>query len=249
MNSGYLVLDIETILDPNLPLSGDKEREGLPPPPYHSIVCIGVLWLGPDYAVRRIGIIGDNKDEAGVLADFARFVDQHRPVIVTYNGRGFDMPVIAARCLAHGQPLHFYYAGRDVRYRFSTEGHLDLMDYLSDFGAAKRSRLDVTAKLCGMPGKVGVDGKDVGPMVHAGRVEEVKAYCTCDVLQTAGVFLRVQLLRGELTRDAYLVAMRGLMNAASKDARLEPVCEAWDESRLLLGENSTPPAALEDAAQ
>lgn len=249
MNNGFLVLDIETILDANLPIRGDHESEGLPSPPYHSIVCIGVLWLGPGYEVRRIGIIGDQKDEAGVLEDFTRFVDQQRPVVVTYNGRGFDMPVIAARCLAHGQPFHYYYSSRDVRYRFSPDGHLDLMDYLADFGAAKRSRLDITAKLCGMPGKVGVDGKDVGPMVHAGRIEEVKAYCLCDVVQTAGVFLRVQLLRGELTRDAYVAAMRGLMNAAAADERLAPVCDAWDESRLLLGEPLTPELAGERAAQ
>ena len=65
------------------------------------------------------------------------------------------MPVIAARCLRHGIPLKHYYRSRDVRYRFSAEGHLDLMDYVADFGAAKPSKLDVIAKLCGMPGKVG----------------------------------------------------------------------------------------------
>ena len=98
------------------------------------------------------------------------------------------MPVIAARCLRHGIAFGHYYGSRDVRYRFSPEGHLDLMDYLTDFGASRASRLDVIARSIGMPGKVGVEGKDVGPMVHAGKLAEVQAYCLCDVAQTTGVF-------------------------------------------------------------
>ncbi len=232
---GYLVLDIETILDPNLPII-EPANDGLPAPPHHQIVCIGVLWLDADYAVKRLGIIAEDKSEADVLADFARFLDKQRPTLVTYNGRGFDLPVIATRCLEHGQPLVHYYRERDVRYRFSPDGHLDLMDFISDFGAAKRAGLNVMAKLCGMPGKVGVDGKDVGPLIHAGRVDEVRNYCLCDVVQTAGVFLRIQLLRGELSRQEYVAAMAGLMRAALADHRVSAVTHAWNAQRLLLGE-------------
>jgi 3'-5' exonuclease len=117
------------------------------------------------------------------------------------------------------------------------------MDYVADFGAAKSSRLDVIAKLCGMPGKVGIDGKDVGPMVHAGRLQEVRNYCLCDVAQTAGVFLRVQLVRGELEREAYLSAMRGLIAFIKADERLAPVAAALNEPRLLLEADAPPPPA------
>ncbi len=237
MSRGFLVLDIETVLDPNLPIT-EPANDGLPPPPYHQIVCIGVLWLDADYAVKRLGIIAEDKSEAEALADFARFLDKQRPTLVTYNGRGFDLPVIATRCLAHGQPLVHYYRDRDVRYRFSPEGHLDLMDFISDFGAAKRTALDIMAKVSGMPGKVGVDGKDVGPLIHAGRIAEVRDYCLCDVVQTAGVFLRIQLLRGELSRAEYLEAMGGLMQAAQADERVSAVTRAWNAERLLLGESS-----------
>jgi hypothetical protein len=146
------------------------------------------------------------------------------------------MPVIATRCLRYGIPLKHYYRSRDMRYRFSADGHLDLMDYVADFGAARPSRLDVVAKLCGMPGKVGVDGKDVGPMVHAGRIAEVRNYCLCDVAQTAAVFLRVQLLRGELDREAYVAAVQRLLTAMRADERLTPVTSALNEKRLLLAE-------------
>jgi 3'-5' exonuclease len=199
-----------------------------------SSAVIGALLLDANYEIKRLGVVGEAKDEAGMLRDFAKLLEERRPNLVTFNGRSFDMPVIATRCLRHGIPLRHYYRSRDVRYRFTPDGHLDLMDYVADFGAAKASRLDVIAKLCGMPGKVGVDGKDVGPMVHAGRLAEVRAYCLCDVAQTAGVFLRVQFLRGELEREAYLNAMRSLLALIRSDERLAPVAGALNEPRLLL---------------
>jgi 3'-5' exonuclease len=247
MDRSYLVLDIETVLDPELPIVEANERDGLPAPPHHEIVCIGVLWLAADHSVRRLGIIGEGKAEPGILEDFCQFMDRHRPTMVTFNGRGFDLPVIVSRCLKHAQPFSYYFRDKDVRYRFSAFGHLDLMDYLSDFGAAKRSSLNVIAKLCGMPGKVGVDGKDVGPMIHAGRIAEVQNYCLCDVVQTAAVFLRTQVLRGELNRDEYLDATQSLMNAASADPRLVAVSGAWNARALTLqGETTAASSDRED---
>lgn len=230
----FLVLDIETILDPELPIAESSEAERLPAPPHHKVVVIGVLSMGEGHEPRKLGCIGEGKDERGILSDFAKFLEERRPTMVTFNGRGFDMPVIAARCFRHGIPLRHYYASRDVRYRFSPDGHLDLMDYLADHGAAKPAKLDILAKLCGLPGKVGVDGKDVGPLVHAGRIQEVRDYCLCDVVQTAGVFLRAELLRGELARERYCDAMSKLIQLIDTDARVAPVALGLDRARLLL---------------
>jgi 3'-5' exonuclease len=85
--------------------------------------------------------------------------------------------------------------------------------------------------------------------VHAGRVEEVRNYCLCDVVQTAGVFLRTQLVRGELDSSQYQQAMAGLLRAALNDRRLDPVSAAWNESRLLLGKalSDFPPSVAESA--
>ena len=242
MNTSFLVLDIETVLDPELPIV-QSEAERLPSPPHHKVVVIGALLFDPTYQAKRINVISELKDEAGILEDFARMLEERQPCLVTFNGRGFDMPVIATRCLRYGIPFRHYYRSRDVRYRFTPEGHLDLMDYVADFGAAKASKLDIIAKLCGMPGKVGIDGKDVGPMVHAGRIKEVRDYCLCDVAQTAGVFLRVQLVRGEIDREQYLAAMRSLLTLIKTDPRLQPVAEALDERRLLLETESSPTPA------
>jgi 3'-5' exonuclease len=232
----FLVIDIETILDPELPIAESSEAERLPAPPHHKVVVLGALWFDAAREVKRIAVLGEGKDERGILEDFAGVLNERKPCLVTFNGRGFDLPVIATRCLRHGIPLSHYYQSRDVRYRFSPEGHLDLMDFLADHGAAKPARLDVMAKLCGMPGKVGVDGKDVGPLMHAGRLAEVQAYCLCDVVQTAAVFLRVELVRGELTRDQYRAQMARLIAEIRRDERLAPVAAAIDEPRLLLAD-------------
>ncbi len=128
-----------------------------------------------NYDVKRINVISELKDEAGMLEDFARMMEERRPNVVTFNGRWLrhagDRDALLT--LRHSVSALLPLTGRALSL-LSPEGHLDLMDYVADFGAAKPSKLDIVAKLCGMPGKVGIDGKDVGPMVHAGRIQEVR---------------------------------------------------------------------------
>ena len=169
-----------------------------------------------------------------MLADFAQWLDAKRPTVVTWNGRGFDMPVITSRALRHGISMPWWLTDRNTRYRYSTEGHFDLMDFLADFGATKNARLDVYAKLVGFPGKVGVDGSQVAPLVHAGKLDEVNAYCLCDVAQTAAIFLRVELLRGSFDRARYRELARGLLAFIDEHPRLAPVAEKMDRARFLV---------------
>lgn len=233
----FLVFDIETVVDPELPILDGADTQKLPPPPHHRVIAVGALLLNADLSPRRLGIIGkETDDEELILREFSELVEKHKPTLVTYNGRGFDMPVIAMRCFRHGVPFAPYYQSRDMRYRFTEAGHFDLMDYMADYGATRPAKLDVMAKLCGMPGKVGVDGKDVGPLYHKGHIEEIRNYCLCDVIQTAGVFLRVQLLRGTVGREQYLGAMTELIQLTQSDFRVNAVAEKMDLDRLLLGQ-------------
>lgn len=227
----HLVLDIETIPDPELPRLDESEK--VPPPPFNQIVTLGCLLL-EDYVPKRLGIVGEKKAEPMMLDDFASWLSRSRPTIVTWNGRGFDMPVITSRTLKHGIPMPWWYSDRNTRYRYTPEGHFDLMDFLADFGAAKSTRLDVYAKLIGFPGKVGVDGSQVAPMVHAGKIDEVNAYCLCDVAQTAAIFLRVELLRGVFTRESYTALARRLLAFFEADPRLAPVTSQVNRQRFLL---------------
>lgn len=234
----FLVVDIETIIDPTLPLpksdSASAQPPALPPAPFHQVVAIGALWMDAAYKPIKLGVVGEGKSEHEVLGDFARFMEERRPDLVTYNGRGFDLPVIVARCLRHGVTFRHYFQAPDVRYRYSAQGHLDLMDFMTDHGATRSVSLDTLAKLIGLPGKVGVDGKDVGPLVEAGRIDEVYAYCLCDVAQTAGLLLRVQLLRGVLDREEYRDAMGALLGLMEEDGRLGPVFAGVDRGALML---------------
>jgi hypothetical protein len=234
----YLVLDIETVPDRELwsppePAPG-AER---PFPPLHACrpIVVGVMWLSEDLAVKRIGTIGEGKDEAGMLADFAEFMAGRRPQLVTWNGRSFDLPVLALRALRHGLAFPWYYRERDYRYRYSEEGHLDLCDFLSDHGAARMTSLDAAARLIGLPGKTGVDGSQVEGLFHGGQIETLRHYCLADVAQTAYLFLRSRLLVGVLDRAGYQKIASTWLEALEADARLAKLAAHVDRERLLLG--------------
>jgi len=237
MARGFLVMDIETIPDPELyvppEVSAGHERP-FPPLTVHKPIVLGVLWLDEHYAFKRLGVIGEDKDEPAMLTDFTQFADTYRPHLVTYNGRGFDLPVLALRCLRHGLPMRFFFEDKDYRYRFSDAGHVDLYDFLSEHGAAKVGSLDAVARVVGLPGKVGVDGSQVEGLYNAGQLDAIKNYCLSDVAQTAFLFLRYRLLQGVLDPDRYRAAARGLFDALSADGRVQPVLDKIDRPRLLL---------------
>jgi predicted PolB exonuclease-like 3'-5' exonuclease len=234
---GYLVLDIETVPDPALytpPETAQGQERPFPPIAVHRPIVLGVLWLGDDYEFKRLGAIGDDRDEAKMLRDFAAFADQHRPHLVTYNGRAFDLPVLALRCLRHGVPMRFFFQDKDYRYRFSDVGHIDLFDFLSEHGAARVGSLDAIARVIGLPGKVGVDGSQVEGLYQAGQIEAIRNYCLTDVAQTAFLFLRYRLLQGVLEPEGYRRAAQGLYDALAGDGRVQAVLERVDKTRLLL---------------
>jgi hypothetical protein len=244
----YLVLDIETVPDarwhrPEVPLGTEPP---FPPTWAHRIIVIGCLWLGADYRLRRMGVIGEGgppagsdqpgplaADERHLLIELSRFVGRARPVLVTFNGRAFDLPVIALRSLGHGVPLSWYYQERGVRYRYSEEGHIDLCDWLADHGATRSGSLDAVARLIGLPGKVGVDGSQVEGLYRAGQLARVQSYCLADVVQTAFVLLRFRLLQGVLAPAAYQEAAEALFEAVAAHPRTAELARTIDRDQLV----------------
>jgi len=236
MSGGYLVLDIETVPDPVLyerPELGTGVERPFPPLYCHRTIVLGAIWLDTAYRLKRIGVFGEGKDERGLLQDFSQFVARHHPDLVTYNGRSFDLPVIALRSLRHGVPMSWYYQGR-LRHRYSEDGHIDLCDMLTDHGATRATSLDAMARLIGLPGKVGVDGSQVEGLFNAGQLSAIKSYCLTDVAQTALLFLRFRLLQGILDQERYRQLASELVDALRDDGRLAPLVEAIDGDRLLL---------------
>jgi predicted PolB exonuclease-like 3'-5' exonuclease len=237
--STYLILDIETIPDRELhtpPEPPTGVERAFPPLYACRPVVLGVMWLDEDLTCKRIGTFGDGKDEAGMVSDFADFMNKWKPHLVTWNGRGFDLPVLALRALRFGVSFSWYYRGAGYRYRYSEEGHLDLGDVISDHGAARMTSLDGAARVIGLPGKGAVDGSQVEGLFHAGQLESLRHYCLSDVAQTAFLFLRYRLVAGDLDRDAYRRAASGLLAALEADGRFGGLLDGVNRQRLLLGD-------------
>ena len=155
-------------------------------------------------------------------------------MLVTYNGRRFDLNVLALRALCHGVPLGWYYRDPALRERANEERHLDLCDALADHGAARSSSLDALAKLIGLPGKLGVDGSQVDGLYARGELAAIASYCLADVAQTALLFLRYRVLQGRLTLEAYRAAARSLLAGLGHDGRLAELLAHVDLPQLLV---------------
>jgi predicted PolB exonuclease-like 3'-5' exonuclease len=153
-------------------------------------------------------------DEAAIVQRFFDGIEKFSPQIVSWNGGGFDLPVLHYRGLLHGvaAPRYWdlgdgdYADSRDFKWnnyisRYHTR-HLDLMDLLALYQPRSSVPLDELAKLIGYPGKLGMDGSKVWEAFRAGRIAEIRDYCETDVVNTWLVYNRFRRLRGELTTEA-----------------------------------------------
>jgi predicted PolB exonuclease-like 3'-5' exonuclease len=164
--------------------------------------------------------------------------------LVTFRGRGFDVPVLELRSLKLGIPAPSWFGLR-------REQHLDVLDLLTGSGAAASAPLDLYAKLLGLPGKEGVAGRDVQALYAEGALDRIAAYCMTDVIQTHLLYLRWRLVEGSLSEQGYTASARQTLQAlpdlfarrlgASERTLLDPWLE---RCRSFVGE---PPAPLRQA--
>jgi len=190
------------------------------------------------FRVRTLGRPEDG--EAALISGFFKTIERYTPKLVSWNGSGFDLPVLHYRSLIHGVPAPRYWdmgeEDRDFRYnnyisRYHTR-HVDLMDLLAKYNGRANAPLDELAKLCGFPGKLGMDGSQVWPAWRDGRADEVRAYCETDVVNTWLVYCRFRFLRGEIDREAYHAEVDLVRDtlAASDAPHWEEYLSAWEES-------------------
>jgi predicted PolB exonuclease-like 3'-5' exonuclease len=177
----------------------------------HRVVAISCVFRDDEgLRVRSLGVAGD--DEVSLVQAFFRTIDKYTPQLVSWNGSGFDLPVLGYRALVHGLSApRFWELGDDDReFRFNNYisryhlRHTDVMDLLAMYQPRASAPLDQVAKLCGFPGKLGMDGSQVWPAYQEGRLDEIRNYCETDVINTWLVYCRFQLLRGILTIAQYL---------------------------------------------
>ena len=230
-----LVFDIETIPD----VAGLRRLHGLPTdmsdaevaglafqqrraqnnsdflPHYLQRVATISCVLRSGDALKVWSLSEPEQDEGEIIQRFFDGVEKFTPQLVSWNGGGFDLPVLHYRGLVHGVTAPRYWDmgegdygdSRDFKWnnyisRYHTR-HLDLMDLLAMYQPRANAPLDDLAKLIGFPGKLGMDGSKVWDAYQQGRIGEIRDYCETDVVNTYLVLCRFRLMRGELSRTEY----------------------------------------------
>ncbi len=199
-------------------------KNAFPRQPFHKVVAISFLdaEIGRDgrteaYTLRDLRSGGEpGFGEKQLLQGFFQYLERHKPRLVSFNGRTFDLPVLKYRAMVHGIEAPWLHKSGDkwnsYGYRYATDWHCDLLDVLSDYGASAKIKLNEVCAAFGFPGKFGVDGSMVAGMIDEGRVQEVRNYCETDVLNTYLVYLRWQLHNGTLGRAGYNAAIADIVS-------------------------------------
>ena len=203
------------------------------------IVAIAVVLRdGERFRVWSLG--GPESSESELVKRFFDGIERYSPNLVSWNGGGFDLPVLHYRALLHGVSAPRYWESGDDDQSFRWNNyinrfhvrHTDLMDVLAGYQARAFARLDEIAQMLGFPGKLGMDGSGVWDAYAAGEIERIRAYCETDALNTFLVYLRYELMRGRLSRDAYERECDVVRDGLRDDARghLTEFLQAWGPS-------------------
>ncbi len=228
----------------HLEVTGGKNP--FPRQPFHKVVAISFLEAeieraggiggGETYHLRELRSGGEaDFDEKKLLQGFFGYFERLRPRLVSYNGRGFDLPVLKYRAMVHGiQASWLYQAGdkwNSYQSRYAADWHCDLLEVLSDYGASARGKLNEVCSVLGFPGKFGVDGSDVAGLFDGGRLAEIRDYCETDVLNTYLVYLRTMHHRGTVSTEGYNLAIADIIALIEAEGEARPhlkeFLDAW----------------------
>ena len=212
--------------------------------PLHRIVSIGVLYQGGEQ-IKLSAFGRDSEDEAELLRQFFDVIEKRTPTLVSWNGGGFDLPVLHYRALLHGvsAPRYWDQGDDDRSFRYNNYlgrfhwRHIDLMDVLAAYQMRATAGLDTIASLLGFPGKLGMDGSKVWPAWRDGDRASIHDYVEHDVLNTYLVYLRFELMRGGLSTEALArrqAQLRDYLGGAGR-AHLGEFLAAWRGAGPALG--------------
>jgi 3'-5' exonuclease len=202
----------------------------------HRVIAIScALRAGNEFKVWTLG--SEKDDEATLIQRFYDGIEKYTPQLVSWNGGGFDLPVLHYRGLIHGvNAARYWDMGEDDKdFKWNNyisryhARHLDLMDLLAMYQPRANAPLDDLAQLMGLPGKLGMDGSKVWDAFQAGKISEIRNYCETDVVNTYLVFLRFQKMRGVLSAEQYqneLELVRATLTKSS-DAHWKEFLGKW----------------------
>lgn len=239
----FLVFDIETVPDKTLwtpappkPRARVKKDE-FPPLYAHRPIIIGYALFDDNLMLQNIGAVA-NDNEPQLIAQFSEWFASQNATLVTFNGRGFDVPVLNLRALHHGIDQRYY--GPQHRRKYDEENHLDLMAALTEHGALGRAgfSLGVLSTVIGLGGKSDFDGSMVAAAYAKGEIEKIRFYCMSDCARAGFLLMRYLLMRGRLVIDQYRVAANALFNYCLTN-KFNDLLFGADRARVCLD----PPAA------
>lgn len=203
----------------------------------HRIVAISVV-LRRDQELRVWSLGTPESSERELVQRFFDGIDKYTPALVSWNGSGFDLPVLHYRALLHKVASARYWEigddDREFRYnnylsRFHWR-HVDVMDVISGFQNRGRAGLGDISVMLGFPGKMGMEGSQVWDVYRKGGISNIRNYCETDALNTYLVYLRFQLIRGildETALDRELNRVRTVLRE-SDAPHLREFLNAWD---------------------
>jgi len=265
MRRDILVFDIETVADAqagrrllSLQESDDaRVREALhryflektdgrnpfPRHPFHQVVAIGYAHLireqgeeGQEFVLKRIASGGEpTSSERDLIHGFFQLIEKRAPQLVSFNGRGFDIPVLKYRAMIYelACPRWFSEGSRYDSYdaRYSQVYHLDLLEVFSDFGASARCSMQEVAAAFSIPAKLEVHGADVQSLFEQRRIDTIRDYCETDVCATLLMFLRWCHFNGSLGAGPYRRCLAGLAHYLEGERASRPhlgaFLDAW----------------------
>ncbi|SFI99576.1 3'-5' exonuclease [Planctomicrobium piriforme] len=234
----YLIFDVEAVGDGDLISRVKYASDGLTgpealrrfrdelieqtgrdvlPPTFVLPISVAVAKVSADFQLLDLAVLDEPKFRPHVITHGFWHGWRHygRPTLVTFNGRGYDLPVLELAAFRYGISLPDWFntnapTYEQARNRYNKTSHIDMMDLFGNFGASRMTGgLNLLANLIGKPGKSGIDGSQVQDLYDSGHSLDVNNYCRCDVLDTYFVFLRSRVLQGQipLSREQELVEL------------------------------------------
>lgn len=189
-------------------------------PHYQQKICAISLVLIHGSQIKVWSLGDESSDEKELITRFFAGIDKHTPTLVSWNGSGFDLPVLHYRALLHGIAAPTYWESGENQQNFRWNNylsrfharHLDLMDVIAGYQNKAFAPLDDISTMLGFPGKMGMSGSKVWENYLAGQIKSIRDYCETDVLNTYCVYLRFELIRGMISQEEYTLSLEQLKN-------------------------------------
>lgn len=177
----------------------------------NKIVAISTVWSsGERFKVWSLG--DEESSEQDLLQRFYDGIERYTPQLVSWNGKGFALPVIHYRSLQYPLKATRYwemgqtdkeFADNNYQHRYH-QRHVDLMDVLSAYNPHACTTLQQVATLCGFPGMTEEMQEFAACSVLNRDIGLIQAICETNVLNAYLVYLNWERNRGHIAQDDYL---------------------------------------------